>query len=177
MDLKDKLNLDNKVKKANPFCSKEVIDLLNYRIEQEESSSRIYHHMSLWLNDKGYTNAAKKWEQDSQDEMTHAGWAKDYLLSMGEVPATPMLKAQEDSYNTLADIIRKSYDHEINISKQCNQLAVYALKNGNMLLYSLAHKYVTEQVEELDKLQTLLDKLETFGEDKIALKLLDQELA
>lgn len=66
MELKDKLNMDNKAKKANPFCSKEVIDLLNYRIEQ---------------------------------------------------------------------------------------------------------------VEELDKLQTLLDKLETFGEDKLALKLLDQELA
>jgi len=38
----------------NPFATQSVIDILNYRIEQEEYSSRIYHSMAMWLNDNGY---------------------------------------------------------------------------------------------------------------------------
>ena len=45
----------------------------------------------------------------------------------------------------------------------------------NHLLYQLAIKYMQEQQEELGKVQTYLDKLKSFGEDKIALKLFDNE--
>jgi ferritin len=38
-------------------------------------------------------------------------------------------------------------------------------------------KFLQEQQEELEKVQTYLDKLNTFGEDKIALRLLDNEFA
>jgi ferritin len=44
------------------------------------------------------------------------------------------------------------------------------------MLYTLTHKYLSEQVEEHSKMQDLVDQLETFGEDKIALRLLDDSL-
>lgn len=167
-----KLN-DNK----NPFASKEVVDILNFRIEQEEQSSRLYHTMSIWLNDNGYMGASKAWQKDADGEMEHAGWAKEFLLDMGIQPKIPALKEPEQTYTGLPDVIRKSYDHEIVVTKQCSDLASFAMKNGNHLLYQLSIKYLTEQQEELGKLQTLIDKLEAFGEDKIAIRLLDNELA
>ena len=160
---------------TNPLINKEVIDLLNYRIEQEESSSRLYQAMSLYLNDKGYINAAAAWMKDSNDEMTHAGWAKEYLLDMGITPKTPMLKEQPLTFEGFPDIIRKTYEHEVTVTKQCNFLAGYALKNNDHLLHQLAMKYMQEQQEEMGKVQTYMDKLETFGEDKVALRLFDLE--
>lgn len=160
----------------NPFASESVVKALNMRIEQEENSSRLYEAMSLWLNDKGYMGGAKKWKADSEDELGHAQWAKDYLLDMGVQPTLPALEKPQQSFTSFCDIIRMSYDHEVMVTNQCNDLAKEAMKSGDHLLYQLANKYMQEQQEELGKLQTLLDKLEAFGEDKIAMRLLDNEL-
>ena len=108
--------------------------------------------------------------------MKHAQWAKEYLLDMGIQPIIPALPKPEQTFGGLSDIIKKSYDHEILITTQCNELAREAMKNGDHLLYQLANKFLQEQQEELGKVQTLVDKLEAFGEDKIALRLLDNEL-
>lgn len=163
-------------KSKNSLVTKECIDILNFRIEQEELSSRLYHSMSIWLNDKGYMGAAKAWQTDADGEMVHASWAKEFLLDMGIKPKIPALKEPSQTFEGLPDIIRKSYDHEILVTKQCNDMGIQALKMNNHLLYQLATKYMIEQQEELGKIQTLVDKLEAFGEDKVALKLLDQEL-
>ena len=160
----------------NPFASESVIKILNYRIEQEEQSSRLYQAMSLWLNDHGFMGAAKAWKKDSEDEMSHANWAKEYLLDMGIQPTLPALPKPQQEFPGLCEIIKMSFEHEILVTKQCNDLANNALKTGDNLLYQLANKFLQEQQEEIGKLQTLLDKLEAFGEDKIALRLLDNEL-
>ena len=39
-----------------------LLKLLNYRINQEEYSSRIYYAMSVWLDNAGYTSAAQLWK-------------------------------------------------------------------------------------------------------------------
>ena len=161
---------------STSFINKECVDILNYRIEQEEQSSRLYHSMSIRLNDNGFMGAAKAWQNDADGEMVHAGWAKEFLLDMGIQPKIPALKEPLQTFGGLPDIIKKSFDHEIMVTKQCNDLASHALKYSNHLLYQLAIKYLTEQQEELGKIQTLKDKLEAFGEDKVALRLLDNEL-
>lgn len=167
---------DMKSNGRNPFASPSVIKILSYRIEQEEQSSRLYQAMSLWLNDNGYMGAAKQWKKDADGEMEHANWAKEYLLDMGIQPVLPALQKPLQSFAGLPDIIKKSYEHEIVVTKQCNDLANDALKTNDNLLYQLSTKFMQEQQEELGKLQTLLDKLTAFGEDKLALRLLDNEL-
>lgn len=163
-------------KNRNPFASQSVIDVLNYRIEQEEQSSRLYHSMSMWLNDKGYMGAAKRWQEDADGEMGHANWAKEYLLDMGVQPTIPALPKPQQDFTGLPQIIKLSFDHEIKVTQQCNDLAKEALKISDHLLYQLATKFLQEQQEELGKVQTLVDKLSAFGEDKIAMRFLDEEL-
>lgn len=158
---------------ANPF-TKDYIDILHFRIEQEEYSSRLYQAMSLWLNNSGYLGAAKTWKKDADGELEHAQWAKDYLLDMGVTPKLPALAEPPHVFKGLPDVIRQSFAHEIKITQQCNDLGEFAMKSGNHLLYQLAIKYMQEQQEEMGKVQTLIDKLATFGEDKIAMLLMDE---
>lgn len=160
----------------NPLLSNECITTLQYRIQQEEQSSRIYQSMSLWLNNEGYSGAASLWMKYSQEELAHANWSREYLLAMGIVPEVPLLTAQPTSYKGLPQIIEASYDHEITITKQCKELADRAFKCGDHMLYTLGLQYLKEQIEEHDKMQTWLDKLKTFGTDKIALRMLDEEM-
>ena len=171
-----KFNLTPKEEITNPFANKECIDILNYRIQQEEQSSRLYQSMSLWLNDNGFLGAAKAWLKDSEDEMNHAQWAKDFLLDMGVQPKLPALQEPPQIFESLPDVIRKSYKHEIIVTQQCNDLAKHALQYGNHLLYQLAIKYLTEQQEEIGKLQNLLDQLSAFGENPDVIRMLDNQL-
>lgn len=164
-------------KTHNPMIEEHCIKYLNYRIQQEELSSRIYLSMSMWLNNEGYIGAASLWRKYSNEEMTHADWSRDYLLAMGVNPETPALTAQNNVYAGLPEIIQLSYDHEIIVTKQIKDMASDALKKGDHMLYELCLHYLKEQVEEHDKTQTWLDKLTAFGQDKVALRLLDNEMA
>ncbi len=158
-------------KGKNILLSDECVTYLNYRIQQEEYSSRIYLAMSMWLDNNGYVNAAKLWKNYSNEELGHADWSRTYLLSMGVQPGTPKLDAPGQDFTGLPQIIQDSYEHEITITKQIKDLAGDAMKKADHMLYELALKFLKEQVEEHNKMQNWVDQLNAFGTDKIAMRL------
>lgn len=158
------------------LISNKIIDLLSYRIEQEELSSRIYLAMSIWLGFNGYTGAEKLWKSYSEEEIDHSKWAYEYLLALNIKPNVPSIKEPEQNFKGLPQIIAKSYEHEVDITNQVTELTKIAQQEGDFMTFELGLRYCKEQVNELDKTQLLIDKLEAFGTDRVALKLLDQEL-
>ena len=158
------------------FLSKKMLDLLRLRIQNEEFSSRLYQSMSQFLEYNGFSGAAKLWAKYSVEESTHAKWVSQFLLDLDYLPPLPAIKEPSLEYEGLCDVIKKSYLHECEITKECVELAKAAMQESDFLTYGLAQKLVNEQVEELAKSQSWVDKLETFGTDKIALKLLDKEM-
>lgn len=163
------------IPKKGPI-SENLKKLLNYRIEQEEYSSRIYLAMSMWLTDNGYLGAGKLWKKYSSEEQTHADKAKDILLAFGCQPDTPALPKPPQTFSGLCDIVRKSYDHEMDITRQCGELTKAALTENNFMVMELGLWYSKEQAEELNKAQNWLDRISAFGEDNIALRMLDDEM-
>jgi ferritin len=163
-------------KNRNPLLSEQAIEYLNYRIQQEEYSARIYLAMSMWLEDNGYVNASKLWRKYSDEEMAHADWPRTHLLSFGVQPMTPKLDSPSQDFEGLPEIIHDSYEHEILVTRQITELAGEALKLNDHMLYELALRFLKEQVEEHNKMQNWVDQLESFGEDKIAMRLLDHEM-
>lgn len=158
------------------LISENLINLFNYRIKRERESAYLYKAMSLWLDHKGYFNAAKLWNKFYQEELNHAEWSVDFLLSLNIRPVTPEIEMQPNEFESLGDVIRKTLEHEIMVTKECQELALECNKESNILGYTVAHKYVQEQVEELNKANNLVDLLEVYGEDKLNLALLDHEL-
>lgn len=154
-----------------------IIKLLNFRIEQEEQSSRIYSAMSNWLNLNGFLGASKLWKKYSEEELVHAGWTYQFMLDLNILPPTPELKTpQVDGFKGLPQIIALSLAHEMKITKQCNELAKACLSEGDFLSFELAQRYCKEQIDEIAKLQTFVDKLNAFGESNEVLRLLDNEM-
>lgn len=156
--------------------SEKIIKLLNYRIQQEEQSSRIYLAMSQWLTYNGYIGAGKTWAKYSDEENVHATFARNYLQDLDILPVTPSLPLPEQEFSTFPSIIEKSYKHELDITNQCQELAKACMAEGDFMTLTLAQKYLVEQVEEIAKVTQLLDRISAFSDDKIALRLLDDEL-
>ena len=164
------------LKGKNELLSDDCVEYLNYRVQQEEYSGRIYLAMSMWLDNNGYVNAAKLWRRYSNEEMAHSDIARKYLLAMGVQPMTPVLESPDQTFSGLPQIIELSYDHEIVVTKQIKELASEAMSKGDHMLYEFATAYLKEQVEEHEKMQNWMDQLNAFGTDKIAMRLLDHEI-
>lgn len=164
------------MKTKSEFLNEEIVELLNYRIEQEEFSSRTYLSMSLWATDKGYLGAGKLFNKYSEEEMAHADKARAMLLANGIQPTTPALKKPEQEFQNLPNAIKVAFDHETEITKQCYALTKAAYKVENYMVAELGLWYCKEQAEELEKFQNLLDRFEAFGEKTDMLRELDEEM-
>lgn len=156
--------------------STKIIGLMNLRIQQEELSSRLYKAMAIGLEYNGFSGAAKLWNTYSAEEYSHAQIAYNYLLELDIQPTVPSLPQPQFTFTSLQDVIKKSYEHELVITKQCNDLAIAAQQEGDFMTLQLAQTYLKEQVEELGKTTYWLDRLEAFGDSKESLRLLDNEM-
>lgn len=155
---------------------KKIIDALNYRIQQEEHSSRIYEQFALWFDNAGFKNFAALYYKYAHEELTHAKFAKDHLLAFGIEPELTKLPAPDYEFNSLKDILELTLEHEQEITKQCNELTKLAATLDDFPTMTLGMKYCAEQVEELDKAQTFVDMIETFGTSKEAMLTLEHNV-
>jgi len=156
--------------------NKKIVDLLNYRIQQEEHSSRIYEQFALWLDDKGFKNFAALYYKYAHEELAHAKFAKDHLLAFGVQPELTKLPAPDMQFDSLKEILNLTLEHEQEITKQCNGLTKTAAALDDFPTMTLGMKYCAEQVEELDKAQTFVDMIETFGDSKEAMLTLEHNV-
>ena len=149
--------------KASSLIHPQCLELLQKRNHEEEMSARLYEEMYMFLDNIGFVNLGNLWHNYAHEEMLHADWAREYMLNLGIQPELREMPKLNCEYKGLVDVIKKSYKHEIEITEQCKELAASAMAHGDHMLYELALKYLKEQIEEVGKMQTWMDKLETFG--------------
>jgi ferritin len=157
--------------------SPNLLELLNYRIQKEEESSRLYGAMSYWLEKNGFFGGAKLWHKYSHEEHEHADKVRKFMLDLDYLPRTVALEMPDNQFLGIVDLLNQTYEHELDITRQCMELADAAMSERNYMVYGIAQWFVTEQVEELAKVQAHLDRIEAFGSEGAALRLLDNEFA
>jgi len=154
-----------------------LIELINYRINFEEYSSRLYYAMSVWLDNEGY-NSSSLWKKYAEEELVHAKKAYDFLLSFSIMPDIRTIQSVDTEFKDLPSIIKRSYEHELIITKQCEELALAGQTTGNFMVFDLGMWYVHEQIEEIEKVDHLCNLLKTFYDgSKVSLQLLDKEIS
>lgn len=158
------------------MLSDKLIELLQFRINREEFSSRLYRAMSEWLSFNGYHGAAKLWKKYSEEELKHAEWAYSFLSDLDILPDVRAIANPKTNFTSLKAILDASYEHEMVVTGECNDLLRESIKEGCGTVMQLALKYQAEQVEELGKITYWLDRIDAFGEDKATLRLLDNEM-
>jgi ferritin len=156
--------------------NKKIIEALNYRIQQEEASSRIYEQFALWLDNAGFKNFAKLYYKYAKEELKHSRFAKDHLLAFGVEPMLTKLPEPDYEFNSLRDILELTLEHEQEITRQCNELTKLAAGLDDFPTMTLGLKFCAEQVEELDKAQTFVDQINTFGDSKEAMITLEHNV-
>lgn len=139
------------------FINQDIINILNYRIQQEQYSSKVYEQMSLWLANESFLNMSKIWAKFAEEELEHAELAKNYLLSFNIMPELMVIEEPINDFKDARDIIQKTFDHEVSVTTQCLELTNKAMEWKDWTLFALGQKYNEIQRIEMDEVNSLVD--------------------
>ena len=150
---------------------------LNDQIALEGSASNSYLAMASWCEVTGYQGAASYFYAQSDEEKTHMLKIIHYLNDMGAEPIIPITKSPSSSYKSLEMIIKTALKNEQVVTAAIHKMVEISQKEKDHSTYVFLEWFVNEQVQEETKFETLLQKFDLIGRDKLAINEIDKILA
>ena len=158
------------------MLSKGLVKRLNDQINLEFYSSNLYLQMSSWCEYKGLSGCAAFLQAHSMEEMGHMQRLFTYVNETGSMAVLGQIDAPPTEYESIADVFRKTYEHECLVTRRINELADAAMKETDYSTFNFLQWYVAEQHEEEKLFKSILDKIELIGADPKNLFFIDQEV-
>ncbi len=150
---------------------------LDGQIVLEASASNNYLAMASWCEVTGYAGSASYFYAQSDEERMHMLKIIRYLNNLGEIAAIPAVKAPVSSYKSLEDLIKIALKGEQSVTRAIHSMVEIAQKEKDHSSYVFLEWFVNEQVQEETKFETLLQKFDLIGRDKLAINEIDKILA
>ena len=150
---------------------------LNDQVTLEASASSSYLAMASWCEVTGYQGSANYFYMQSDEERTHMLKIIHYLNDMGAVASISAIKAPVISYKSLEELIKTALKNEQTVTKAIHTMVDIAQKEKVHSTYAFLEWFVNEQVQEETKFETVLQKFDLIGRDKLAINEIDKILA
>ena len=157
--------------------SLQMAKALNNQISYEASATSAYLAVGSWCERNGYDGSATFFFEQANEENTHVLKFMHYLNDAGAEAIIPATKKPQGNFNSLESAFKIGLKSEQNVTKQINNLVDLAEKEKDRATYSFLQWFISEQIEEETLFETILQKFEVVGRDKLAIYQIDQSLA
>ena len=149
---------------------------LNDQILLEANASSSYLAMASWCEITGYVGAASFFFSQSNEERVHMLKFIHYLNNIGGSATIPATKSPANTFKSLESIIKTALNNEQMVTKAIYNIVEIAQKEKDYSTHTFLDWFVNEQVEEEKKFETILQKFELIGRDKLAINEIDKIL-
>jgi len=150
---------------------------LNDQVRLEADATNNYLAMASWCEVTGYEGAANYFYSQSDEERTHMLKIVHYLNDMGAIATISATKAPATSYKSLEALIKAALKNEQAVTKAIHKMVEISQRDKDHSTYAFLEWFVNEQVQEETKFETLLQKFDLIGRDKLAINEIDKLLA
>lgn len=157
--------------------SKNVQTALNNQITLEANASNSYMAMASWCEVAGYGGGASFFYAQSDEERTHMLKIIHYLNSLGISAVIPATKLPASSFKSLESILKTSLNNEQIVTTAIHKMVEIAQKDKDHSTSVFLGWFVNEQVQEETKFETIIQKFDLIGRDKLAINEIDKILA
>ena len=157
--------------------SKNMQSALNNQITLEANASNSYLSMASWCEVTGYEGGAGFFYAQSDEERTHMLKIVHYLNSLGIPAVIPATKLPASNYKSLESILKTALNNEQLVTAAIHKMVEISQKEKDHSTYAFLEWFVNEQVQEETKFETLLQKFELLGRDKLAINEIDKLLS
>lgn len=139
--------------------------LLADQVGNEFAASQHYVAIAVWADAQDLPQLAGRFYQHSLGERNHAMMMVQYMLDRGVPVNIPAVPAPENTFTGPAAALRSALDQEKQVTRQIEALFQAARDESDPLGEQFMLWFLSEQVEEVANMDTLVTIAERAGDD------------
>jgi ferritin len=153
---------------------KPVQDAVNEQIKHELESAYVYLSMSAHFEAENLPGFARWMRLQAQEELGHAMRLFDYMNDRGGRVILQAIEQPASSFDSILSVFEMALAHEQKVTALIERL--YAQSNRDYATQVQLNWFLTEQVEEENSAELIVEQLRMAGNDRAALLMMDNKL-
>lgn len=136
---------------------------LNQQITNEMQASLQYTAIASYFDSEGLPALAAHFTRQSDEERMHAMKFVKYLHDAGSRPIFKGIPDVRNDFTSASDAVQTALDSELKVTQQINDLVATAHQQNDYMTHTFLQWFVTEQLEEVSSMSTLLQVIKHAG--------------
>lgn len=158
------------------MITKQIVDLLNEKINLEYFRSNLFLDISGWANDLALKGVQGYFLNQSQKALANVNAGIEYLNQCGYEAKLGQINEGIRDFDNIEDLFVYVYEMEKGYKADLNNLLDVCLSNKDFATYSNLEPQVTTQHSDEFFLSSMLNKIQIVGSKGQGLYLIDKEL-
>ena len=142
-----------------------IVGPFNDQIASEFMASAQYIAIAAYFDDMSLKELANFYYRQSDEERMHAMKFIHFMLESEVRPIIPSVPELRNDFDSPAEAVEFSLIQERKVTDQINNLVDISISEGDHAANNFLQWFVTEQVEEVDTMNTLLQTIKLAGDN------------
>lgn len=138
------------------LISKELEQAINDQIGREFGASLQYVSIASYFDIDSLPNLAAFFYRQADEERMHAMKFQHYIVDAGGEVRIPAIGAPKYDFGSAEEAVELALKWEMDVTQQINALMNLAIRQDDHIAQDFLRWFVTEQLEEVSTMNTLL---------------------
>ena len=147
------------------LASQEIVDAFNVQVGNELGASNQYVAIASYFSGEDLGQLSRFFFRQAEEEREHALKFVHFILDVGGKVELPAIAAPESHFDTARAAVSKSLAWEREVTDQIYRLVELCQEERNHIALRFLDWFVTEQLEEVATIGSLLGIVKRAGED------------
>ncbi len=147
------------------LISKALEQAINDQIGREFGASLQYVSIATYFDSEDLPQLAAFFYRQADEEHMHAMKFVHYVTEAGGHVRIPTVKAPQATFASAEEAVQLSLEWEQEVTRQINALMGIAVQEQDYIAQDFLRWFVTEQLEEISTMSTLLRTVQRAGEN------------
>jgi len=147
--------------------SQKMADLMSAQVGNELGASNQYIQIATYFDGESLSKLAKFFYAQADEEREHAMKFVHYLMDVGASMSIAAIPATSTDIGTAEKAFEMSLAWEKEVTGQINAMMDLAIQEKDYASQAFLQWFVTEQVEEVSTMESMLDVVRRAGEKNL----------
>lgn len=145
------------------LISKELQEGINAQIGHEFAASLQYVNIAAYFDADSLPQLAAFFYRQAEEEKMHAMKFVHYIVDAGGQVRVPSVEGPKYDFQAAKEAVQAALNWEVEVTRQINDLMDLAIEQNDHIGQDFLRWFVTEQLEEVSTMDTLLTVVDRAG--------------
>jgi ferritin len=147
--------------------SKVMAERMSTQVGNELGASNQYLQIAAYFDGESLSKLAKFFYDQAEEEREHAMKFVHFLMDVGAPLRMAAIPAPKAEIGSAENAFEMSLNWEVEVTRQIHDMVDLAVKEKDYASQAFLQWFVTEQVEEVSTMESLLDIVRKAGEKNL----------